>query len=41
MFCSNCGKEIAEDSKFCQYCGKANINNVENLIDKNNLQEKE
>lgn len=21
MFCKNCGKEIADDSKFCQYCG--------------------
>jgi len=23
MFCSNCGKEIANDSKFCACCGKA------------------
>lgn len=23
MFCSNCGKEIANDSKFCAGCGKA------------------
>lgn len=21
MYCKNCGKEIAEDSKFCQHCG--------------------
>lgn len=21
MKCSSCGKEIAEDSKFCEYCG--------------------
>lgn len=21
MFCSNCGKEIADDAKFCKYCG--------------------
>lgn len=21
MYCKNCGKQIAEDSKFCQYCG--------------------
>lgn len=23
MFCKHCGKEISNDSKFCQYCGKA------------------
>ena len=23
MYCKNCGKEIADDSKFCQYCGTA------------------
>ena len=22
MFCKNCGKEIADDSKFCNFCGK-------------------
>lgn len=21
MYCKHCGKEIADDSKFCQYCG--------------------
>lgn len=21
MYCKNCGKEIADDSKFCQHCG--------------------
>lgn len=21
MFCTNCGKEIKNNSKFCQYCG--------------------
>lgn len=21
MFCSNCGKEIADGAKFCKYCG--------------------
>lgn len=21
MFCNKCGKEITDDSKFCQYCG--------------------
>lgn len=25
MFCSNCGKELAEDSNFCQFCGKSII----------------
>ena len=26
MFCTNCGKEIPNDSKFCEYCGeKINI----------------
>lgn len=23
MYCKNCGKEIADDSRFCQYCGTA------------------
>ena len=23
MFCSQCGKEIADSSKFCSECGKA------------------
>ena len=23
MYCKHCGKEIADDSKFCRYCGKA------------------
>lgn len=22
MYCKHCGKEIANDSKFCQYCGE-------------------
>lgn len=22
MFCSNCGKEIEDGTKFCKYCGK-------------------
>ena len=29
MFCKNCGKKIAPNSKFCQYCGQ-------NLVDVNN-----
>lgn len=28
MFCNNCGKEMAENAKFCSYCG--NENNVTN-----------
>lgn len=27
MFCSNCGKEIQENTSFCPYCGK-NVNQV-------------
>lgn len=23
MFCANCGKEIAENSRFCEFCGSA------------------
>lgn len=26
MKCLNCGKEIAEDSNYCEYCGKATAN---------------
>ena len=25
MFCSQCGKDIPEDSEFCRFCGKPNI----------------
>lgn len=25
MYCTNCGKEISEVSKFCKYCGETNI----------------
>lgn len=28
MFCSNCGKEITENSKFCPHCGSA-VNQIE------------
>lgn len=36
MLCSNCGKEIDEDSKFCEYCGKAVWNDeFSNLQDDN------
>lgn len=26
MFCSECGKEITDDSAFCGYCGSENLN---------------
>ena len=29
MFCSECGKEIADNSKFCPECGKA-IETIDN-----------
>ena len=32
MYCKHCGKKIADDSKFCNYCG-ANQNAVSNIID--------
>lgn len=25
MFCQKCGKEIAEGSRFCKYCGEENL----------------
>lgn len=25
MYCCHCGKEISDDSKYCQYCGKENL----------------
>jgi len=27
MYCKNCGKEIPNDSKFCQHCGSGQSNN--------------
>lgn len=32
MFCQNCGKELPDDTKFCQYCGWQN----QNIINSNN-----
>lgn len=34
MFCNNCGKEIDDGSKFCQYCGTS-FDSTENSIKKN------
>lgn len=29
MYCSKCGKEIADGSEYCKYCGKSTSDNVE------------
>ena len=29
MFCSECGKEINNNSKFCSFCGARQINNLD------------
>lgn len=29
MYCKNCGKEIADDAIFCQYCGSAQTDELE------------
>ena len=44
MYCKHCGKEIADDSKFCNYCGanqKAVSNNIKprKKIDKNRIKQ--
>lgn len=38
MYCKHCGKEISDDSKFCQYCGgKQDVNySTPNSIHNNN-----
>ena len=28
MYCKGCGKEVADDSKYCQYCGIKLTNNA-------------
>lgn len=38
MFCKNYGKEISEDSKFCQFCGYK-VSNQEELLSKKNNEE--
>lgn len=30
MFCSNCGKQLPDDAKFCNYCGAVQNVNVQN-----------
>lgn len=30
MFCQKCGKEIADDAQFCQFCGQKFNQNIEN-----------
>jgi uncharacterized membrane protein YvbJ len=37
MYCSNCGKEIAENMKFCPYCGTPLNSGVTNNQDKASL----
>lgn len=37
MFCKKCGKEIADNSEFCQFCGTKQNEDVNNTI--NNIQE--
>lgn len=29
MFCTNCGKQIADDAKFCPHCGSKTVANTE------------
>lgn len=41
MICSNCKKEIANDSKFCEFCGNSVIKNISVVqISKESLVEK-
>ena len=46
MYCKHCGKEIADDAKFCQHCGghqetvsTVDSQNIESATSKNNPQE--
>lgn len=29
MYCKGCGKEVADDSKYCQHCGIKLVNNAD------------
>jgi TM2 domain-containing membrane protein YozV len=40
MFCSNCGKELLQEARFCQYCGFA-VNGVPNVQTVKIIQEKQ
>ena len=33
MYCKHCGKQIADNSKFCQFCGKSLEGNATNIIE--------
>lgn len=33
MFCKHCGKQIADDSTFCQYCGGRQNSNIEQIAE--------
>ena len=39
MFCKKCGKEIPDDSLFCNYCGFKLIINTDKQITSNKIQE--
>lgn len=32
MYCKHCGKEIADDSKFCQHCGGSQLEAQDTLL---------
>lgn len=34
MYCKHCGKEIADDSKFCQYCGNQQVSQQKGMLSK-------
>ena len=40
MYCKHCGKEIADDSKFCQHCGGKLDNVVEVIKDETHIEKK-
>jgi uncharacterized membrane protein YvbJ len=33
MYCKKCGREIADDSKFCQYCGTAQVSDPQQVVE--------